>query len=487
MKPKGLLLPLTKGTVPPSGGPETKRGGGLRGLRVVVMYVPIEQILPPKYPREELPSQEELEELEKSIKEKGIIVPIVVVQEKGKLRVVDGYLRYMTAKKLQIKKIPVRKIKVKSDEEELIISLTANIQQKTETAASIAIRVYKLLEMVRNKFDKQFLAVRHLAKQLGKSESWVNQKLQLFKQITQLKQKGVSEKAIEKMDTQTVQIVSKAPEDEIKQVVKDLEEGKITTKEAKKKVTQAISKHKEIEKKLEEQRKLIDNIKKLEREIAEIESFNFEEINKQIIALDKELRKLKKQRDVAEVLAFIKEELEPRRARKEQLVSEKQELLQFFVEKEKEILSVQREADKLVNEKEKVEKEIKELEEKLNDLKAKKQELEEKLRDKKEFLSEVDKKNKRITEIGRELERLQKEIENKEAHLNVKLTKRNIKSEEELLQDIPEDVIEKIDSLLEEKRKLKNLRKTMRSKKSSLSDKKRNLQKLKKQLEKLSS
>jgi ParB family chromosome partitioning protein len=94
-----------------------------------IIYVQTDQIKPnPFQPREDFDSQS-LEELTRSIKEKGVIQPILVRRQGDKYELIAGERRLRASKMLGITEIPVI-IKDVEDRDSLELSLIENIQRQ---------------------------------------------------------------------------------------------------------------------------------------------------------------------------------------------------------------------------------------------------------------------------------------------------------------------------------------------------------------------
>jgi ParB family chromosome partitioning protein len=92
----------------------------------------LEQIRPnPFQPREEFDTQG-LEELTQSIREKGIIQPVLVRRRGDHYELIAGERRFRAAQMLKLEEIPVI-IKDVEDEDSLELSLIENIQRQTLT------------------------------------------------------------------------------------------------------------------------------------------------------------------------------------------------------------------------------------------------------------------------------------------------------------------------------------------------------------------
>ena len=94
-----------------------------------IAYVSLDQIRPsPFQPREDFDPQS-LEELTQSIKEKGVIQPLLVRRRGEYFELIAGERRLRAAKLLNVKEIPII-IKDVPDQDSLELSLIENIQRQ---------------------------------------------------------------------------------------------------------------------------------------------------------------------------------------------------------------------------------------------------------------------------------------------------------------------------------------------------------------------
>lgn len=100
----------------------------------------------------------------------GQLQEVLVNQEKGGFFVVDGETRILSAKRLGWKEIDVKLLKVSEDQAHLI-ALSANI---THHALDPMEEAEKILVL-----KKRGLTVRKIAANIGKSKSWVAERLQM--------------------------------------------------------------------------------------------------------------------------------------------------------------------------------------------------------------------------------------------------------------------------------------------------------------------
>lgn len=136
----------------------------------------INSIIPNKYqPRTEF-NEENLEELSNSIKEKGIIQPLIVTagEEENKYSLVAGERRLRASRMAGLKKVPVILIDVKNDDSLLELALIENIQRTDLNAIEEA-------EAYKNLIEKFNYTQEQTAKRVGKKRTTVTNALRLLK------------------------------------------------------------------------------------------------------------------------------------------------------------------------------------------------------------------------------------------------------------------------------------------------------------------
>lgn len=114
----------------------------------------------PYQPRKQF-HEEHLEELMASIKEHGVIQPIIVRESLNSYEIVAGERRWRASKKLGLKTIPVV-IKKFNDQQVMEIALIENLQREDLNPVEIATAYSKLMELFH-------LTQEELAAKLGKS------------------------------------------------------------------------------------------------------------------------------------------------------------------------------------------------------------------------------------------------------------------------------------------------------------------------------
>lgn len=133
----------------------------------------IDQLKPnPLQPRLKF-SQESIEELARSIKESGVLQPIIVVPEDNYYRIIVGERRWRAAQRIGLKKIPVL-IRTMPKEKQLEFSLTENLQREDLNPLEIALAYHKLIRELN--YTQQ-----EVAQKVGKDRTSVTNYLRLLK------------------------------------------------------------------------------------------------------------------------------------------------------------------------------------------------------------------------------------------------------------------------------------------------------------------
>ncbi len=156
--------------------PETTASEDDKGF----FYCPIESIVPnPHQPRQNY-SDSELKELANSIKEKGVIQPILVSKVKDGFQLIAGERRWRAAQKAGLDKMPVW-IRDVSPAETLELALIENIQRKDLNPIEESTAYHELMQ-------KFHLTQEALSKKVGKDRSTVANLLRLLKLPTIIQQ-----------------------------------------------------------------------------------------------------------------------------------------------------------------------------------------------------------------------------------------------------------------------------------------------------------
>lgn len=147
---------------------------------------PIEEIRPNKEQPRKTFVNEKLEELAASIREKGIIQPLVVLRKAGHYELIAGERRWRAAQKAGLREVPVV-IQDVSEETALEMALIENIQREDLNAIEEADAYHALLE----RFS---LTQEELAKRVGKERSTIANALRLLRLPAEIKRDVAEER-----------------------------------------------------------------------------------------------------------------------------------------------------------------------------------------------------------------------------------------------------------------------------------------------------
>ncbi|WP_127715489.1 ParB/RepB/Spo0J family partition protein [Halobacteriovorax sp. HLS] len=126
----------------------------------------------PNQPRK-IFKDKELEELSNSIKENGVIQPVIVVQTDNGFELVAGERRLRASKLAGLTKIPVV-VKRATDREKMIMAIIENVQRSDLNCVEEALAYYQLM-------DEYKLTQEEVGKKLGKERSTVANFLRILK------------------------------------------------------------------------------------------------------------------------------------------------------------------------------------------------------------------------------------------------------------------------------------------------------------------
>lgn len=186
---------------------EDKASGELRQLKIS------EIVRDENQPRRDF-SPEAIEALAASIKEHGVLQPIVVTREDGKYKIVAGERRWRASKIAGLETIPAI-IRTLDSQNRLELSIIENAQREDLNAIELATAYAKL----KTQFN---LSVADIAAKVGKSESSVQGTMRLLNLPEDVKKIMVKEKLTEGVMRPLVS----APAEDIKKVLpKIIKEG----------------------------------------------------------------------------------------------------------------------------------------------------------------------------------------------------------------------------------------------------------------------
>lgn len=138
-----------------------------------VAYLKTNQIQYNSYQPRTHYDDEKLEDLKSSIKEKGVLQPILVRSKDGHYEVVAGERRLRAARAIGMEEVPVI-VKEVSDQEALVLALVENIQREELNPIEEAQAFKRLIEEFQYTQDK-------VAEAVGKDRSTISNLLRLLK------------------------------------------------------------------------------------------------------------------------------------------------------------------------------------------------------------------------------------------------------------------------------------------------------------------
>lgn len=137
------------------------------------MLVDIEKIVANKAQPRKIFKEKELLELSESIKENGVIQPILVIEKDGVFEIVAGERRYRASKLAGLTKVPVI-VKRATKKDVLVMSIIENVQRSDLNCVEEALAYFQLM----NEFE---LTQEEVAKKIGKERSTIANFLRILK------------------------------------------------------------------------------------------------------------------------------------------------------------------------------------------------------------------------------------------------------------------------------------------------------------------
>jgi len=148
---------------------ETKEEENLDGT----MMVEISEIVPnPNQPRKTF-KENELQELANSIKENGVLMPLLVTKIDKGFELIAGERRLKASKMAGLEKVPVI-IKRATDKEKKVMAIIENVQRSDLNCVEEALAYFNLI-------DEYKLTQEEVAKKLGKERSTIANLLRVLK------------------------------------------------------------------------------------------------------------------------------------------------------------------------------------------------------------------------------------------------------------------------------------------------------------------
>lgn len=137
-----------------------------------ILQVPIEDIIPNRFQPRLAFDDASLQDLASSIKQHGIIQPLVLRRKNDKYEIIAGERRYKAAKLAGLASVPAI-ISNLDDNASAEVAIVENIQRKDLTAIEEAKSYQALL-------DKGYMTQEELARKMGLSQSTISNKLRLL-------------------------------------------------------------------------------------------------------------------------------------------------------------------------------------------------------------------------------------------------------------------------------------------------------------------
>jgi len=179
-----------------------------------VIQLNISEIIPNRYQPRNIFNGEKISELAQSIREHGVIQPIVVRKYNDLYEIIAGERRYRAAKSINLEKIPAI-VRDYDDKQSASIAIVENIQREDLTAIEEALAYRQLIEL-------HEITQSTLAKQMGKSQSTVANKIRLLN-LCEAVQEAVLERKITERHARALLLV-KDEEIQIKLLEKIVEQ-----------------------------------------------------------------------------------------------------------------------------------------------------------------------------------------------------------------------------------------------------------------------
>ena len=155
-----------------------------------VMQIPIEDIIPNRFQPRLAFDEEGLKELSESIKQHGIIQPLVLRRLGNKYEIIAGERRFKAATMAGLKTVPAI-ISDIDDNQSAEIALVENIQRRNLTPIEEA-KSYK------NLLDRGYMTQEQLAEKMGVSQSSIANKLRLLNLSPEVQDALLQEKISER-------------------------------------------------------------------------------------------------------------------------------------------------------------------------------------------------------------------------------------------------------------------------------------------------
>ena len=144
----------------------------INNMEKEILEIALEDIIPNRFQPRLTFDEEALNELAKSIRQHGIIQPLVLRKIGNKYEIIAGERRYKAAYIAGLPKVPAVIIDL-NDNESAEVAIVENIQRKNLSPIEEAKSYKKLL-------DRGYLTQDELASRMGKTQGSISNKLRLL-------------------------------------------------------------------------------------------------------------------------------------------------------------------------------------------------------------------------------------------------------------------------------------------------------------------
>ena len=180
----------------------------------IIVELELDEILPNRFQPRFKFHEQAITELAESIKEHGVIQPILVRRNEDKYEIIAGERRYKASLLAGKRTIPAIVADL-NDKDSAEVALIENVQRQDLTPIEEAVSYRKILDM-------GYLTQEQLAEKLGKTQSTISNKLRLLNLADEVQDSLLDEKISERHARSLLKIESKQKQKEIlEKIIKD--------------------------------------------------------------------------------------------------------------------------------------------------------------------------------------------------------------------------------------------------------------------------
>lgn len=137
------------------------------------LMIPVSKIKANQYQPRKIFKEQDIQELTDSIKENGIIQPLIVIENGKEFELIAGERRLRAAKRAGLDMVPAV-VKRATDKEKLVMAIIENVQRSELNCVEEALAYYQLMEEFK-------LTQEEVAKKIGKDRSTIANFLRILK------------------------------------------------------------------------------------------------------------------------------------------------------------------------------------------------------------------------------------------------------------------------------------------------------------------